>query len=159
MVPKTVVARSAGPWRCRGDVYHHESITNLGSPVRNSTILDENVARDRALHCALQPSLACSAEATSYLSVGGKQTDCGPYAAGLSATRWAATRHAHDQAKERKGQPQVVRAWMATAECATTSLRLGCGSASSFFGPVRAASGCRWVRCRRRPRSQLRPRA
>jgi hypothetical protein len=30
VVPKTVVVRSAGPWRCRGDVYHHESITNLG---------------------------------------------------------------------------------------------------------------------------------
>jgi len=32
VVPKTVVVRAAGPWRCRGHVYHHESITNLGSP-------------------------------------------------------------------------------------------------------------------------------
>jgi hypothetical protein len=47
VVPKTVVVRAAGPWRCRGEVYHHESITNLGSPARNSTILGLSKLRTR----------------------------------------------------------------------------------------------------------------
>jgi len=47
VVSKTVVVRAAGPWRCRGDVYHHESITDLGSPTKNSTILGLSKLRTR----------------------------------------------------------------------------------------------------------------
>jgi hypothetical protein len=34
VVPKTVVVRASGPWRCRGDVYHHESITKVDPLVK-----------------------------------------------------------------------------------------------------------------------------
>jgi hypothetical protein len=47
MVQMTVVVRAAGPRRCRGDVYHHESITDLGSPAKNSTILGLSKLRTR----------------------------------------------------------------------------------------------------------------
>jgi hypothetical protein len=56
VVPKTVVVRAAGPWRCRGDVYHHESITNLGSPAKKSTILKPSKLRTRK--CGMSPHTA-----------------------------------------------------------------------------------------------------
>ena len=47
LVAKTVVVRAAGPWRRRGDVYHHESITSLGSLAKDSTILEPSKLRTR----------------------------------------------------------------------------------------------------------------
>src|SRR5450759_1388984 len=62
MIPETVVARAAGPWRRRGNVYHHESITNLGSPAKDSTILRPSKLRTRK--CGMSPHTAGTRSAT-----------------------------------------------------------------------------------------------
>jgi hypothetical protein len=69
MIPETVVVRAAGRWRRRGDVYHHERITNLGSPARKLNDIRavevaytkvRNVpAHSRVINCVVPKNIQC----------------------------------------------------------------------------------------------------
>jgi hypothetical protein len=56
LLPVAMVVRAARPRRGREGVHHHESITNLGSPARNSTIL--RLSKLRTRKCGMFPHTA-----------------------------------------------------------------------------------------------------